>query len=339
MFLFIWEVLKTLGRGAVATGAEKSSAAPDMVGGSDHITRDRSAQQDSSTTPQDPSRGCRCSQVGCVSGQHSAMLHALLQFCSVGSIATLRPLFPLTATVTLTLRLRGGAASVNSCWRHRTRFPACASLPACSLFDRAVSVWAVAGRRAVCARDGASCPHSLAHELLLCVLCGCPVPLGCCFCCCMSASPDSFLDPDADLPSVVHRSGRAINTQPNMYRTQAEEDASKDGPRYQAVDAPGGSTSVGLGVHSDGAAPHTQPPPAHMYGSWVGYCFTVNYILGVGVLGMPWAFYKGTKPMLRPCMHRPDPVASRAHPTVALCPPVPLCAQAAGFCPRCVWRW
>lgn len=35
-----------------------------------------------------------------------------------------------------------------------------------------------------------------------------------------------------------------------------------------------------------------QAAPAHYYGSWTGYCFTVNYILGVGVLGMPYAFYR-----------------------------------------------
>ena len=31
----------------------------------------------------------------------------------------------------------------------------------------------------------------------------------------------------------------------------------------------------------------------HTYNTWTGYCFTVNYILGVGVLGMPHAYVKG----------------------------------------------
>jgi amino acid permease len=31
----------------------------------------------------------------------------------------------------------------------------------------------------------------------------------------------------------------------------------------------------------------------HTYGSFVAYCFCVNYILGVGVLGVPYGFYKG----------------------------------------------
>jgi hypothetical protein len=44
-------------------------------------------------------------------------------------------------------------------------------------------------------------------------------------------------------------------------------------------------TDSSIGTEASGAK-------SHMYGSFVGYCFTVNYILGVGVLGMPYAFYK-----------------------------------------------
>ncbi|KAL9658360.1 hypothetical protein ABK040_015680 [Willaertia magna] len=34
-------------------------------------------------------------------------------------------------------------------------------------------------------------------------------------------------------------------------------------------------------------------PKVHTYGSFVAYCFCVNYILGVGVLGVPYGFAKG----------------------------------------------
>lgn len=33
-------------------------------------------------------------------------------------------------------------------------------------------------------------------------------------------------------------------------------------------------------------------PPAHKYGTFTAYCFSVNYVLGVGILGIPWGFVK-----------------------------------------------
>jgi Transmembrane amino acid transporter protein len=33
--------------------------------------------------------------------------------------------------------------------------------------------------------------------------------------------------------------------------------------------------------------------PAELYGSFAAYCFSVNYVLGVGVLGIPWGFVQG----------------------------------------------
>jgi hypothetical protein len=57
---------------------------------------------------------------------------------------------------------------------------------------------------------------------------------------------------------------------------------------------PGGlHDKAALSDHTGGLDPSAQPQPSHMYGSFTGYCFTVNYVLGVGCLGMPYAFYKG----------------------------------------------
>jgi amino acid permease len=39
--------------------------------------------------------------------------------------------------------------------------------------------------------------------------------------------------------------------------------------------------------------PHESVPDKHTYTAFVAYCFNVNYILGVGVLGVPYAFYQG----------------------------------------------
>jgi hypothetical protein len=32
--------------------------------------------------------------------------------------------------------------------------------------------------------------------------------------------------------------------------------------------------------------------PHGSYGTFVAYCFTVNYVLGVGILGIPWGFVR-----------------------------------------------
>jgi len=59
---------------------------------------------------------------------------------------------------------------------------------------------------------------------------------------------------------------------------------------YSSV-AHASSDALSITGPSDGA--QAQPAHSETYGSIVGYAFTVNYILGVGVLGMPYAFYKG----------------------------------------------
>jgi hypothetical protein len=41
------------------------------------------------------------------------------------------------------------------------------------------------------------------------------------------------------------------------------------------------------------AASSAHPPAPHgSYGTFVAYCFTVNYVLGVGILGIPWGFVR-----------------------------------------------
>jgi len=87
-----------------------------------------------------------------------------------------------------------------------------------------------------------------------------------------------------------------------MYFSTAEDNINA-GPRsgdYRRVssdngDLPRGGSSDLLPVSDStgGLDPSAQPQPHHMYGTFTAYCFTVNYILGVGVLGMPYAFYKG----------------------------------------------
>lgn len=75
---------------------------------------------------------------------------------------------------------------------------------------------------------------------------------------------------------------RAAQQSSEMYSSQADAAAGIRNVEYQAVDE----------GHEDDSS-SGQAAPKSMYGSLVGYCFTVNYILGVGVLGMPYAFYKG----------------------------------------------
>lgn len=82
-----------------------------------------------------------------------------------------------------------------------------------------------------------------------------------------------------------------------MYYHSQEDEAAGVAVRYRQVDD-GVATGMAVGngvvpLAGDASPDSHQAPPKHMYGSFVAYCFTVNYILGVGVLGMPYAFFKG----------------------------------------------
>lgn len=49
------------------------------------------------------------------------------------------------------------------------------------------------------------------------------------------------------------------------------------------------STLVDNGPSSSSSPPAS---PHGSYGTFVAYCFTVNYVLGVGILGIPWGFVR-----------------------------------------------
>ena len=94
----------------------------------------------------------------------------------------------------------------------------------------------------------------------------------------------SFIHPEDISTSGVDSRGNSINSaNGEMYGSQ-EDEASGVTAMHS------GYSPVGDGHEPPAVDEQAQP---HFYDSWTGYCFTVNYILGVGVLGMPYAFYKG----------------------------------------------
>jgi amino acid permease len=103
--------------------------------------------------------------------------------------------------------------------------------------------------------------------------------------------------------SSVNEAGQRSSSRSRMFSSQEDESSGLGGSSGSFSSGRRGDyVSVGNGaademeMNQDSGGVDSsagQAPPAHMYGSWVGYCFTVNYILGVGVLGMPFAFYKG----------------------------------------------
>ena len=104
-------------------------------------------------------------------------------------------------------------------------------------------------------------------------------------------SNQNFIDPDDLQIDTSIESSLSHSHTSNMYgsRITSQENEAMGLSGYFPVSSSKDENHQPLNG-TDGS----QSSQSHgMYGSFVAYAFTVNYILGVGVLGMPYAFYRG----------------------------------------------